>query len=93
MGHSSPQNICEEYSTGNEDSHKLVRESMAAAKLKTMVNVQHRGQKVQLGNTNVNELDSYCKPVEAEVNWVSCQISTAQECRVVPCVSNRIPEI
>ncbi|KAL5272143.1 hypothetical protein ACHWQZ_G000383 [Mnemiopsis leidyi] len=60
------QNICDEYSTGNEDSDKLVRESLAAAKLKTMVSVQHRGQKVQLGNIDANELESYCKPVESE---------------------------
>ncbi|XP_063692293.1 uncharacterized protein LOC134824340 [Bolinopsis microptera] len=61
------QNVCEEYSTGSEDNHKIVRESMAAAKLKTMININHCGQRVQLGNINEKDLDVYCKPEEVTV--------------------------
>ena len=40
---------------------------MAAAKLKTMININHCGQKVQLGNINEKDLDVYCKPEEVKV--------------------------
>ena len=45
----------------------MVRENLAAAKLKTMINMNHCGQRVQLGNINVNDLDVYSKPEKVKV--------------------------
>ena len=47
----------------------MVRENLAAAKLKTMINMNHCGKRVQLGNINVNDLDVYSKPEKVKVRY------------------------